>query len=116
MTALVPGFSLSDEYTQLVGVGDHLPGVVCGAFAKYFIRLEAALSADPTSRSDGTLAALDACVAVVEMLSICPDPDIRSHAFEVIETLEDAGGGRERLLALLGPHARCIHALGQMQK
>src|SRR2546425_108721 len=72
----VSGFAQSTELSQLNCEELKIPGVVCAAFAKYFVRRQEAVlnkSADVAA-----LESLASCYAVIEKMACSGDPSVNN--------------------------------------
>jgi hypothetical protein len=105
----VPGFAASPEYTALGKPDLQLPGVVCGAFAKFLVRLQQGVSAGAVRAESA--AGLAASYQVVEQLATSDDPEVvNAVVVEIFENLDCEPHVLEAIKARLGKVSRQLYA------
>jgi hypothetical protein len=88
LISLVPGFETSAEYQNLRPYEVDIPGVVCGAFAKYVTRLFIEME-------EGQNVPLQSALVIIESLSGSSDPGVVDLV--LTEILEDMDLNREQM-------------------
>lgn len=105
----VPGFAAAPEYTSLGKHDLQLPGVVCGAFAKFLVRLQKGVieGAVGAESAEG----LAASYQVIERLATSYDPDVvNAVVVEIFENLDCEPHVLEAITAHLGKVSRQLYA------
>lgn len=105
----VPGFAASPEFTALGKHELQLPGVVCGALAKFLVRLQKSIIAGAVS--DETSEGLAASYQVIEQLATSADPEVvNAVVVEIFENLDCEPSVLEVIKARLGKVSRQLYA------
>lgn len=80
----LPGFPSSEEFQRLDAKLRNTPGLVCGAFKDYLVRLQEAEVNDKINAQD--VAELDRAYDAIEKLACSADPEVENVV--VVEILE----------------------------
>lgn len=104
----VPGFAEAPEYTSLGKQDLQLPGVVCGAFAKFLVRLQTCVIEG--AMSEESTASLTASYQVMERLATSYAPDVvNAVVVEIFENLDCEPHVLEAIEARLGKISRQLY-------
>jgi hypothetical protein len=97
----VHGFKESPEFREMRDYELDIPGVVCGAFARYLGRIHA---------EEGAGVAVAQAHEAIEMLASSPEPAVRSLVTdEIFENLECEPDVLERIKSHLKPNALTVY-------
>lgn len=92
----VPSFIQSDEYRKLDVQEQHVTGLVCAAFAKFWSEL-----ARLEDRNESQI--LNACSEIVELLSLSNNAEVQNYVVtEILENLSENECVMARLRAMMG--------------
>jgi hypothetical protein len=104
LVSTVSGFGQSPEYRELREYELSIPGVVCGAFARYLGRIYA------EGQSEQSRLAVESAHEAIEALASAPETAVRCLVTdEIFENLEVEPAVRELIKSHLKPNALALY-------
>lgn len=108
LVSSVSGFADSPEYRGMRNYELDIPGVVCGAFARYFGRINAEQAANQSRSGIGV--AIESAHEAIERLALSQETAVRSLVTdEIFENLECEPEVLHQIKAHLKPNALALY-------
>ena len=107
LTEGVPSFAQSDELRSLAEGLETIPGLVCGAFARFLCRLH---ETDPKQDDSDHQREFDRCYALIEWMASSRDVAVRNLLVtEIYEVLADRHAILGEVQARLRPASHALY-------